>query len=232
MELLKNTFYINLDHREDRRTHVESQLKMMNINGERFPAIKAKAGCVGCTMSHIRCIEMAIERKYEYVFICEDDITFTKPKIFLDNLEKFYQTKIPWDVIIVSGNNCPPYLEISDFCIRCRNVQSTTGYIVHNKFFEKLLNNFKTGLTNLVREPENKKQYAIDMFWKHLQQDCYFFMIIPATVTQLESYSDVENRTTKYDHLMLDIDKKQLMEQYQKMILSGQINMGNIINPK
>ena len=29
---------------------------------------------------------------------------------------------------------------------------------------------------------------------------------------------------------MLDIDNKQLMKQYQKMILSGQINMGNIIN--
>ena len=232
MELLKNTFYINLDHREDRRNHVENQLKIINVNGERFPAIKTKAGCVGCTMSHIKCIEMAIERKYEYVFICEDDITFTKPQLFLDNLKKFYKTSIPWDVIIVSGNNCPPYLEIADFCIRCKNVQSTTGYIVHNKFYEKLLSNFKIGLTNLLREPDNKRQYAIDMYWKHLQQDYYFFMIIPATVTQLESYSDVENCPMKYDHLMLDIDKRQMIEQYQKMILSGQINMGNIIKTK
>ena len=55
-------------------------------------------------------------------------------------------------------------------------------------------------------------------------------MIIPATVTQLESHSDVENRSIKYDHLMLDIDKKELIEQYQKMILNGQLKMGNVIN--
>lgn len=230
MELLKNTFYINLEHRQDRKAHVETQLKSIGVNGERFPAIKTTAGCVGCTMSHIKCIELAIERKYEYVFICEDDITFTKPQLFLNNLERFHQTTIPWDVIIVSGNNCPPYLQVADFVIRCKNVQSTTGYIVHNKFFERLLNNFKAGLTNLLREPENKRQYAIDMYWKHLQQISYFFMIIPATVTQLESYSDVENQNMKYDHLMLDIDKRELIEQYQKMISSGKVNMNNIIN--
>jgi GR25 family glycosyltransferase involved in LPS biosynthesis len=230
MELLKNTLYINLDHREDRKENVENQLKSINVTGERFSAIKTKAGCVGCTMSHIKCLELAIERNYEYVFICEDDIKFTNPKLFLKNLEQFYQTSIPWDVIIVCGNNCPPYLQISNFCIRCKNVQTTTGYIVHNKFFNTLLSNFKSGLTNLLREPENKKQYAIDMYWKHLQKDSYFFMIIPATVTQLESHSDVENRSIKYDHLMLDIDKKELIEQYQKMILNGQIKMGNVIN--
>ena len=27
----------------------------------------------------------------------------------------------------------------------------------------------------------------VDMFWKQLQQDCYFFMIIPATITSSSS---------------------------------------------
>ena len=72
MELLKNTLYINLDHREDLKENVENQLKSINVTGERFSAIKTKAGCVGCTMSHIKCLELAIERKYEYVFICMD----------------------------------------------------------------------------------------------------------------------------------------------------------------
>jgi hypothetical protein len=32
-------------------------------------------------------------------------------------------------------------------------------------------------------------------------------MIIPATVTQYQDYSDIEKRVVNYDHLMLDIQK-------------------------
>ena len=47
-------------------------------------------------------------------------------------------------------------------------------------------------------------------------------MIIPATVTQYESYSDIEEQVVNYDGLMLDLDKKWLMERMrlQKMQLN------------
>ena len=50
----------------------------INLIGERFPAIELKNGRLGCSMSHLRCIEMAKERGWDHVFICEDDITFTR----------------------------------------------------------------------------------------------------------------------------------------------------------
>ena len=54
--------------------------------------------------------------------------------------------------------------------------------------------------------------YALDIYWKRLQIQDYWFMIIPATVTQYESYSDIEEKVVNYDGLMLDLDKPWLME--------------------
>ena len=56
----------------------------------------------------------------------------------------------------------------------------------------------------------NIKQYAIDIHWKRLQMQYFWYMIIPTTVTQYENYSDIEMRDTNYDHLLLDMDKKWL----------------------
>ena len=76
---IKNILYINLTKREDRKIHVEHQLSLIGLSGERFNAIKLKNGRVGCSMSHLKCVELAKERNWDHVFICEDDITFTKP---------------------------------------------------------------------------------------------------------------------------------------------------------
>lgn len=153
MELLKNTLFINLDHRKDRLEHVTNELTKLGIHGERFNAIKTKVGAIGYTMSHIKCLEIAKERGYEHVFICEDDITFLNVELFKKNIEKFYENKdIRWDVLLIGGNNLPPYLEIGDYCIRVSNCQTTTGYIVNNHYYDTLIDNFRESVKNLLRE--------------------------------------------------------------------------------
>ena len=94
MELLKNVFYINMDERADREIHMELQFEKLGISAQRIRACKMKNGCVGCTMSHIRCLELAKLRNYDYICIIEDDAYFTEPKIFLQQLEKFHKNKI------------------------------------------------------------------------------------------------------------------------------------------
>jgi hypothetical protein len=60
VEFIQHTLYINLLHREDRKLHVENELKKIGIqNAERFNAIKLTNGALGCSMSHLRCIEYA-----------------------------------------------------------------------------------------------------------------------------------------------------------------------------
>ena len=55
-----NTIYINLDKRPDRRIHVENELKKINIgNVTRFKGVEMKNGAIGCSMSHMKCVELA-----------------------------------------------------------------------------------------------------------------------------------------------------------------------------
>lgn len=216
MELLENCLFINLDKRVDRLEHVTKQLEMMGINGERFKAVETKDGAIGCTMSHIKCLELAKARGYEQVFICEDDIEFTNKEVFLRSLDKFYTEGPVWDVCILGGNNGPPYSVYSDYCVRVFNCQTTTGYIVKKHYYDVLIENFRESVRNLIREPENKKMYALDVYWKRLQQQNLWYFIVPITIAQVESYSDIENRVTDYRWLMMDLEKKWLLQQMKK----------------
>lgn len=219
MDLLQNILYINLGYRIDRNEHCIAEFEKLGLKDriERFPAVQLAAGNVGCTMSHIKCLELAKTRDYDQVFICEDDIQFTNPALFLENLEKFRKSGIQWDVLVIGGNNAPPFQPIADFCVRVANVQTTTGYIVKKHYYDILIANYKEGLMKLMREPERKKEFSIDIYWKILQQRDGWFMIIPLTVCQYYDFSDIEGKVVDYKSLMLDLDKKELIKQFMKL---------------
>jgi len=217
MDWRKNVLYINLDHRADRNERVLGELTKIGImNPERFPAIKMVAGNVGCTLSHIKCIELAKARGWSHVLICEDDITFIDPAIFLNSLGIFLESEPSWDVLVLGGNNCPPFSVISEYYVRVHNIQTTTGYIVRKEYYDVLVANFKEGLANLLREPEKKKQFSIDIWWKHLQQRDKWFLLTPLTVVQAYDYSDIEEKITDYRRMMLDLDKREFIERLMR----------------
>ena len=214
MELFENTLFINLDGRKDRLKHVKEQMKLMDIDAERVSAIKTEDGAVGCTMSHIKCLELAKTRGYKHVFICEDDIVFKDPALYKENLKKFYKNnEINWDILIVGGNDVPPFHRVNDYCIRILNCQTTTGYIVKEHMYDVLIKNFRESATNLTKNPSNKREYALDIYWKRLQPQYYWYMLIPPTVSQYESYSDIEKKNVAYDWLMLDNEKEWYVKQ-------------------
>lgn len=213
-----HTFFINLDTRKDRLKHITAELEKIGISGERFNAIRMTNGAIGCTISHIKCLEMARDRGYKNVFICEDDICFSNPELFNTNMQKFLNlTDLPWDVCLVAGNNLPPYTQMNDFFAKITNCQTTTGYVVNQHYYDTLITNFRDGLKHLLKNPENKRQYAIDMYWKQLQIKDNWYIITPLTVYQLDGYSDIEGRVTDFRAMMLDMDKEQLIRQQQHM---------------
>ena len=220
MTLLDNVLFINLEKRRDRLTHVIGELTKLGIQGERVNAVETRDGAVGCTMSHIKCLEIAKTRNLPHVFICEDDITFLKPLLLLENIAKFETSGLDWEVLIIGGNNVPPYTQISDFCICVTNNQTTTGYIVKQEFYDTLIANFKESAMRLIREPTKRKQYAIDMYWKSLQASGKWYMITPPTVVQYEDYSDIEKRHVDYRELLLDLDKPWLFQRPAAMSFS------------
>ena len=216
MNILENILFINLSTRSDRLCHVTQQFRLLGItHAERFNAIQTQSGAIGCSLSHIKCLEIAKERNYKQVFICEDDITFTNPQLFLENMYQFENSEYcaNWDVLIIGGNNVPPYTKIANYLIKISNCQTTTGYIVREHYYDVLIQNMKEGVNHLLRNPENKRVYAVDMYWKKLQQRDNWYMIIPPTVVQYENYSDIEGRDVNYNHLMTDLDKEWLFKQ-------------------
>jgi glycosyl transferase family 25 len=210
---IKNIFYINLEHRTDRKEHVEKELHNIGFKAaQRFNAIKMDNGAIGCSMSHLRILQDAQKNNLDHILIVEDDITFLDPELFKNQLNTFFEThKNDWDVILLAGNNIPPYKIIDDTCIQVTRCQTTTGYLVNGRYIKTLLQNVKIGLTHLINKPAEHSKYAIDKYWFVLQQLYKWYLIVPLTVVQREDYSDIEKRVTNFEKHMLDLDKKQMI---------------------
>ena len=72
--MLNNVFYINLDHREDRKKNIENELNELMWDYQRFNAIKLKDGRIGCSMSHLTLLKKAKQEKLDYIVIIVDAI--------------------------------------------------------------------------------------------------------------------------------------------------------------
>ena len=210
---IQHTLYINLEERTDRRVHVEKQLASIGIpqdNVHRFNAVKMKDGRIGCSMSHLRCIQLAQKNNWSHVLIVEDDITFLDPTMFKRQLTNFFQDKIPHDILLFGGNVVPPYKHMNSYCVQVFSCQTTTGYLVNQHYYETLIQNIHEGIRKLLEEPEKHFLYAIDKYWFSLQRQHVWFIIVPLSVVQLQNYSNIEERETDYSRLMLDLDKTYL----------------------
>jgi hypothetical protein len=213
---IKHAFYINLASRPDRKQHVESQMKQLGIPVERFNAVKLPNGALGCSMSHLKCLEIAKGNNWPHLLIVEDDILFLKPELFKRQLSKFLSRHKSWDTILIGGNNIPPYQVIDDTCVKVGSCQTTTGYLVNGHYFDTLIDNYREGIKLLLKTPSEHVLYAIDKYWFQLQKRDNWYLIIPLSVTQREDYSDIEKRATNYTPAMLDIDKAAYFSTFNK----------------
>lgn len=222
-----NILYINLDHREDRKWQVVSQFnKLKWTEFERFPAVKTKNGAVGCAISHIKCLELALERGWDTVTIIEDDFHCIDIPTFQKSISQFWKNhekdRIVWDVLLLGGNACPPYIKPPnvEYCIQISNCQTTIAYVVKRSFIPILIQNMREAVGQLMRFPDQKRDFAIDIYWKKLQSSGKWFLICPLTITQFTCFSDVEEQEKNYDHLMLDLEKKWLFSpEYQQHVM-------------
>jgi glycosyl transferase family 25 len=184
-------------------------------------------GAIGCSMSHLKIIETAKANDWDHVLIVEDDILFTNPNLFVQQFNKFLSNHKDFDVVLIAGNNMPPYLTIDDSCVQVSRCQTTTGYLVQKHYYDILIKNYKDGILFLMKEPHNHTLYAIDKHWFNLQAIHKWYLITPLSVTQREDYSDIEKRPTNYTHVMLDLDKTAFFQRQRDIKSSkpfGQLN--------
>tara|TARA_B100001063_G_scaffold247281_1_gene292119 strand:- start:484 stop:1092 length:609 start_codon:yes stop_codon:yes gene_type:complete len=201
---MEHVYYINLESRTDRRTRVESQLELLGWKYERFNAVKTKSGRVGCSMSHLRLLQMAKQKNLPYIVIIEDDIHFTDIPKFKSLHKEFIENISDFDVYLLAGNLRPPVEIITNNILRISLSYTTTGYVVKNHYYDTMIENIKEGISKLIKDPSNGIN-AIDVNWIQLQKKDKWYISYPRTVTQLANeYSDIEKKIINYDHLMLD----------------------------
>jgi GR25 family glycosyltransferase involved in LPS biosynthesis len=181
---------------------MEEQFARMGISAERMNAYDCENGAIGCTTSHIHCIEYALSHNFPYLCVFEDDVVFTNPDLFKTQLTTFLKSDIVWDVLLLGGNVNAPFDKVNENCIRVYNSKSTMAYIVKNKYFSTLLNNFKVGLSWLIRGIP-RRQCAIDVYWIKLQQTHSWYMLMPLTILQRPDFSDIEKREVDYGQALL-----------------------------
>jgi len=217
---IDHVLYINLSHRQDRKQQIESTLEAVKFPLNKITRIDATYnkdnGHKGCSMSHIRALEHAIANNYENVLILEDDFEFSYNGKTISYMLSNTLNKLGgnYDVVMLSGNvydeqpvNEQMLMAVKDdetgVCplTKINHATTTSGYIVHNKFYHKLLNNFKEALSKQKDKLDHTKidDNAIDQHWVSLQPQSQWFKFSPALGKQRESYSDILKGKVNYE---------------------------------
>ena len=210
MEDIKHIIYINLDHRTDRKEHVVNELLNVGFleeSIERFSAIKLNIPAIGCSMSHLKCLEKAKSLNWDHLLIVEDDITFVNPDLFKTQFNKLLSSTTDWDVVMLGGNNCGPYQIKSDCSVKITRCTSAIGYLVNKSYYDTLINNYRNGIQLFLNNTKLPMRFAIDTYWFSLQQTNNWYLLYPLCVSQKVCFSDIEKRIVNYDSLMLVLDK-------------------------
>jgi glycosyl transferase family 25 len=183
-------------------------MNTLGLNAIRFNAIKHNIGAIGCSLSHLQLLKLAKEQNFEHILVLEDDIHFLNPQLFINNINNFLKNHKNFDVLLIAGNNIGNYTIIDRNCVKIKECQTATGYLVKNHYFDKLINNFENGLNKLIKEPFLEKFYAVDQYWKSLQLFDNWYLLTPLCVSQKPNYSDIEKKQVNYNTDMLVLDKK------------------------
>lgn len=242
-DLIDKIVYINLDNRTYRNSQIISEFKRLEIPENkilRVSAIPNKiCGHLGCSASHIKVIELAIENDWKNYLVLEDDFKFIDDIELVDKIFIYFFNNFDdkyWDVLNLSRGY---YKNIKDIGIpyiqKVYDVSTTSGFLVNNKIYNELLNNFVEGLSIFKQDITQEEKYAIDRYWNKLLFNKNWFITNPSLGYQRDSYSDISNISVsyfQYDDSLNIIDLLKNQEIQSQNIITIVSGYYNITSPK
>jgi GR25 family glycosyltransferase involved in LPS biosynthesis len=162
-------FYINLQIHKTRKAYIEEHFFQHNVlNVFRVDGVDGTAllnntdlsgSELGCTLSHIKALQMFLNTDYDFAMICEDDVDISNVKKFefnfYETLEYYNSEDYCLQLTISSREEVP-----INFLIHPRTFWdfSTTAYIVNRKYAKKIVdlyknNNFDSFIKRQVYDP-------------------------------------------------------------------------------
>lgn len=198
LNYLDKILIINLKHREDRKNEILQELNKLQIEKDKIIFIEAvyikENGALGCTASHIKCIEYALNNNLENVLILEDDYDFCKDiNLFNIELTKFLISNVNWDVLLLHISEYGPPINIkTDFNDVYVNLwsHSAAAYILKKNIFKDLIMNYKKSL--------NSGKGPLDFHWNNLRLKYNWYANKKIIGYQRESYSDIEKNIANH----------------------------------
>lgn len=180
-------FCINLDHRQDRWTHLKEVFKNTIIEHsiQRFPAIRASCGINGCRESHFALIRKAKEENYPWIGIMEDDCTpyahFSET--FPKALDLLWKHRTKWDIFNSGPIDIKSVSRVEDCLIQIDNGECTQFIIINQNAYDKILDSYKLGVS----------EGGVDLYYRDLTlKNKSMFTYAPPLTYQYGSPSDVQ----------------------------------------
>lgn len=216
--------YINLNRAISRKNMMEKILSENNLNYERIEAIdgylnsknehkqnynfrKLTIGEIGCVLSHIKAIQTAIDKGYEYALIMEDDCCFEYLEYKDKSLKELMKINNDWDIIqlgIICDENI---LKI----ITDKKQELTRSHYYSLGAFSYLIN--RNGMNKIVDYFNKTKN--IDRADDYVYKLCKTYITIPYFSQECTIFkSDVRLD----DNLEFQINSKKIWDDYIKNI--------------
>lgn len=217
---INKIFVLSLEESADRRNYIFDQLDKLDLsaincgyewfpgkrpteeekaqNANFFSTSSAKTyrdGELGCLLSHIAIMRLALERNYDNVMILEDDIVVLDPAfatVCNNHMKKMVELGENFDVLYLGASHKRPHVgKITDHLYRVGAAHGTFGYIVSKKFMQVLV------------EPYAYK-YPIDKHWNHVRPSTNKICMVPHVVNIRNCVSDVTGEYTTYSKHILN----------------------------
>ena len=222
-------YYINLSSRHDRRVKIEGELKLLRVPVTRVEAVdvrsnnteladcrgdgsmgernmKTCAGKIGCRLSHLKALKLAMLEKADLIAVFEDDFEWSTqidpatvaPALL--HLEKKFPT---WDVVglsmhvreyspidpeqkIVLG----PQKEVK--MLKVHDALKTHAYVVRYAYLPRLIATFE------ACDVKSHYEGAIDRCWISLQKADEWYGFFSQLGLQTPGFSDIEKDFKNY----------------------------------
>lgn len=202
-------YYINLDHRTDRKQHMEEQMKRLNLQATRVPAVDGRKvewrkelgtrtkfwgpGAHAYCLSYRAAVVDAMRNNYDSVLILDDDAALA------DNLmdvlsHAFRDLPANWHMLYLAANHGYPQPtsmpteadRIGDYLYRLKGSMGSHAIIVNKVAFPALLR-YTAGA------------YApLDTYLSLYQKFFPCYITYPGLATQLAGHSDIIQESVNY----------------------------------
>lgn len=201
MENISAILYINLQRRNDRLEHITKEIAKVcsdETKVYRIDAVACEPGALGCTLSHQKALEFALEHpEWSHVLVLEDDFTFRDDVHVEDNIKRLVTHDASMDVALFAFGSAVLRPTANDSIFKVESSQTTAGYLVSQTYIPVLLANFAEASTDMALNGFRPAS-CVDMHWKCLQPIGNWYTMVPSLGYQYANYSDIDRRPVNY----------------------------------